>query len=505
MSHTSDSKSRVYDPFNNPKGPLEALIFDLDNMIDDNGRSAFNKAGIQIYQTKNQTRAQQDIQFFDFIVLAVKGDFDERFNTILQECFDSNKPVMIYSSLDSKNIPKKEGLIVAKKYTPKENEELGTALLRMIETLPDSRLEAQIELDLKKQTILVVEDDVMTASLLLDLLRRKMGVNAIGAKGFYAARKLLDRYDIDIVITDINDSDYRVDIKYFLRDCSDLAVKVIILTGAVYSEEGETPMVSIPKKPSFLKGLEFLSKPVNLNVFKESVQRAIAENEEKNRVLAGRRFNVLFVDDSRDIGLLVAKRLNSELFNVFFSSKTQYAKRIMREKKIDFVVIDLQGLSGSFRFIDQCLQKGLPVIIWTGSQWDEIPEADGIRVVHKPSTQREIRAALKTVAYELMTNKKITTLSAEVIQKLSNPIRHIETPIERWIGWSFSSPDATPQDVKKVSDYLTRDAYLRESHIAALHGEWSKRELDEMMYGYLKFVKGSNSGPAPKKYVRLSY
>jgi len=210
--------------------------------------------------------------------------------------------------------------------------------------------------------------------------------------------------------------------------------------------------------------------------------------------------SILFVDDipGRFRNLLRKIELND--FDLTVCTSPVEAAELLQMKKFDIVVSDIVFEGDSKDDVEKFLQDvskmGLPLIIASGAVYlkigVKIPRA--VRLFDVPFDYTEFISTLKKEA-----SKKKDPLPDEVIHRLANPDWHIETPIKK------GGLD------KRYSIHLEFQATRKMLDEARMHGDWPRRDLDELMHKSLvlkgkvcRQLKAKEDPIRPKRLIAIS-
>lgn len=141
--------------------------------------------------------------------------------------------------------------------------------------------------------------------------------------------------------------------------------------------------------------------------------------------------HILVVDDNREIRDLVAKFLTKDGFRVSMAEDGKAMRKLLRESKIDLIVLDLMlpGEDGLTLCRQLRAESSIPVIMLT-AKGEEIDRVIGLEMgaddyVAKPFSSRELLARIKAVLRR--------------VQSLPPSQESMETGNFRFAGWKLDT------------------------------------------------------------------
>ncbi len=211
---------------------------------------------------------------------------------------------------------------------------------------------------MKDKKILVIEDDPDMANLLI-LKLKKAGYKTILAE--YANQGLEFAYNEkpDLIILDLilPGGDGASILSGLKRSPHTNLVPVIILT-AVTDIEYKNRILHTGVN-------EYLYKPCNCEMVLKKIEEILAVNEQETCI-----GKILVIDDDRDFGKLIAKRLMDNNFKVIRVEDGFQGVRFAKKENPDLILLDIMLPGGDGLFVLKKLKKfietrDIPVIILT--------------------------------------------------------------------------------------------------------------------------------------------
>jgi DNA-binding response OmpR family regulator len=210
---------------------------------------------------------------------------------------------------------------------------------------------------------------------------------------------------------------------------------------------------------------------------------------------------VLYIEDNERVRMILSKHLKCNGYHVISFPDPMAAKGILEAGDIDIVLSDLhfEGVSKSKveEFLRECITKDLPVVLLTASKWSENPaDIQGITIIPKPLSFEKVFEAIERSLERNKKGEAEVPFSENGINSILNPDWHVQTPIGKW-GEKVAGQDSLDSERNSYSRFLKRQGIQSQLDMAFAQGNWSRRELNEMMDLYFEFT-GEKSNIKPR-------
>jgi hypothetical protein len=209
-----------------------------------------------------------------------------------------------------------------------------------------------------------------------------------------------------------------------------------------------------------------------------------------------KKSNILLVDDDGLYSRALIMNLNIEV-DIEASSCISpiTAKELVQKNRYDLVVSDIIFQHGIKQrdveeFLQLCNDLGVPIIISSNGEWDHLPILADLKIVQKCQPFDQKLQILIDTARE---GKKQARLPKEFIHRIANPDRHIETPIEKW-GRRLMERKGPRSELVEYSDFLELQTINQRLKKSSEDGDWSKRELNELIDRHLEVLNRMKRG-----------
>ncbi len=233
--------------------------------------------------------------------------------------------------------------------------------------------------------MLVVDDDPNLTDLLVDTLEA-IGYEAFAAESAKTALEVLERAQIDLVVSDINMPDMSgIELLEEIKK-TNRHLPVMLITGI-----GSNTI----RSRAYSSGADgFLAKPFRIGTIESEI----------GRMLSGiKRTRILIIDDNQDFLFSLTQRLE-DADNVVFPFETiAKAERFLENHTVDLVITDLKMPDGDGISLFNDLHRrypDLPVIMVSAYATDDILEEikkSGIsKFLSKPLDFKEIETVVAT-------------------------------------------------------------------------------------------------------------
>jgi CheY-like chemotaxis protein len=254
----------------------------------------------------------------------------------------------------------------------------------------------------KTITILVVDDEKLIRSLLGDTLGA-LGYSTITVEDYNSAVKVLEKQEVDVVITDI-----------LLPD--QLGYDLIKL---VKSEYPGIPILAISGKPISKKDVieagadGFLSKPFRIGVVEDLIQTTLLRYDIRGAKSLPKRKRILVVDDEPDVISTLIESLEVLGYSADGAGNGIEALEALAKKPFDLVITDIRmpQKNGIDLLKDiKVAYPATPVVIITGYPLAYPPDqaicegADGY--IAKPFRINQIDELLAKLLYNFKVEQK---------------------------------------------------------------------------------------------------
>jgi CheY-like chemotaxis protein len=284
------------------------------------------------------------------------------------------------------------------------------------------------------------------------------------------AIKLIREKEFDVIVTDIMFPRTRSEqVEEFLTECASKKIPTIVYTDSHF-------YAAQPK----LEGIEIVYKyhRESPEEFVERVNKAAGQHTkeaawQKKPAAKGKNVRVLVVDDKKRFAEGVVEYMNryQEGFEAHHCGNPKEADEILKKSKFDVLVCDIDFDNFSpeqvERFLKRHLEQGMKAVVITGGGWDVMPRMAGLPIIDRDS--KAIAAETRKVFEQ---GGKVK-LDQRELRRLVNPDWHPMSPLQR---------NMTPKEAELIVLRQKLDA-------AAHHGNYPKRDLDEMMRDYMRLER----------------
>ncbi|MBI5227980.1 hypothetical protein HY988_05315 [Candidatus Micrarchaeota archaeon] len=192
---------------------------------------------------------------------------------------------------------------------------------------------------------------------------------------------------------------------------------------------------------------------------------------------------VLYVEDA-SYGPTIASGLRKKGLEVIHCADPEEGQQALEQNKIDVVVSDINfeytdSAVSSETFLKACAQRRIGIVIFSGSIYEKMEGVDEFVLLEKPATSKKVHQAIQQAHEKSKARTTAATIDDATLERIANPPRHIEVPIERWM--------------QGLAHEKERDALLvvyrhyvgKEMAKAAKEGNWPRRHLDRLMRMYM--------------------
>jgi len=202
--------------------------------------------------------------------------------------------------------------------------------------------------------IMVVEDDLLFASILRDQVR-KSGLKCLISDDGKSALALSKQYTLEGIILDLNlpEMDGRTLLQQLKSDASTQGIPVHIISALDNSGE-EIAMGA----------MGYLTKPVSQQQIEQAIEQLCQSDKQQGQ-------NILLIEDDPATQEAICKLFTNDLIKIATTGKGLEALQMLKDEAYDLVILDLQlsDMNG-FDLLEQVEQdnqlKMPPVIIFTG-------------------------------------------------------------------------------------------------------------------------------------------
>lgn len=397
-----------------PKTSKLVLVVNDDRSFRNDARIEFTKAGLQVVEAKNGEEMLQSLGHYmpDAIVL---DDDMPVMNGIeaIHELEDKGLSHLPVFYLINEQTPEKVE-VLKNKVVSILSEELGAKELvsRVLSTInPDSMTSLEKKLDNDKKTILVVDDEEGIRSILHENFNF-LGYNCIMAKNGVEGLFLFQKYNIDLVVSDIRMSE----------------VDGLTLTKSIHKDFPRTPVIlmsanvdTISQSLSERLGIKRLfPKPFDVDELNEYVRELIGDCYliEKREVLRDKRKtdidsmitqtekakdsepHVLLVDDSEDMQTLFRVLLRKEDLKLDIAQNGKEAVDLFMKEEFQVIFMDMnmpvmggEEAARHMREFEKEKGKRTHLVLLTADQFDDPNEVVGLgfdSYLKKPLNKKKI-------------------------------------------------------------------------------------------------------------------
>ncbi|CAM9866660.1 unnamed protein product [Chrysoparadoxa australica] len=343
---------------------LTVLIVNDDEGFRKNARNVLTRDNYQVIEAKNGEEMLQCLEGNDVDLIVLDDEMPVKSGLeALEELLEKNGdriPVIFLTDKINENInPKVKTTIVDMLTTEVEGVELAARVSSVLK--PDSVSSYDKRLDPSKKTILIVDDEEGIRTLLYENFIF-LGYNCLFAKNGVEAIFLIQKYNMDLVISDIRMSE----------------VDGLTLTKVLKKEYPELPVILMSANIDNLSrnlteklGITKLyPKPFDIDKLNDFVQETIGgaflkeerevmkkkkssikimppapqkNDDDKNSSIeqTGEKRRVLLVDDSEDMQTLFKVLLRKEALDLEIVSNGKEAVELFEKEKFDTVFMDM--------------------------------------------------------------------------------------------------------------------------------------------------------------------
>lgn len=400
--------------FTGPKASQLVLVVNDDRDFRNEARVEFTKSGLQVVEAKNGEEMLQVLGHYmpDVIIL------------------DDEMPVMngmeALLELEEKGLSHLPVAYLVKEQTPEKieflknkvadiiNEEtsMSELVMRVSSIIsPDSMTSLDKKLDEQKKTILVVDDEEGIRSILHENFNF-LGYNCIMAKNGVEGLFLFQKYNIDLVVSDIRMSE----------------VDGLTLTKSIHKEFPDTPVIlmsanvdTISQSLSERLGIKKLfPKPFDVDELNDYVKALIGECYllEKREILRDKKKastgeatkkieggaqeepRVLLVDDSEDMQTLFRVLLRKEDLKLNIAQNGKEAVDLFKKEDFQVIFMDMnmpvmggEEAARHMREHEKGNGKRTHLVLLTADQFDDLEEVTNLgfdSYIKKPLNKKKI-------------------------------------------------------------------------------------------------------------------
>ncbi len=214
-----------------------------------------------------------------------------------------------------------------------------------------------------KKTVLIIEDNMDFAALLLELVRTQNYLGLVAGDG-RSGIKLAEEFKPTAILLDIGLPDMSGEdvLTYFKAHVKTRHIPIHIISAMI-------------KENKYLQkgAVGFLSKPVNM----ASIEKLFTKI---NNIVDSKIKTILLIEDNQDSQIAISALIENDFTKIVTASDIESAKKILISQKIDCVLLDI-GLPDSYGidfitelkedFLDDC-----PLIIHTGRELSDFELAE---------------------------------------------------------------------------------------------------------------------------------
>lgn len=332
------------------------MIVNDDETFRKGARNILSNDGYQVLEAKNgeeMLKSLEGNQDVSLIVLDEDMPVKSGVEALIEmnDKYNINIPIIFISDKFNENLdPQYRINIVDMMSTEVQPEELGARVASILR--PDSVSSFEKKLDPSKKTILVVDDEEGIRSLLYENFIF-IGYNCLFAKSGVEALFLIQKYNLDLVISDIRMSE--VDgltlTKVLKKEFPKLPV-ILMSANIDNLSENLTEKLGIVKlypKPFNIDELNDFVRTVIGGAFLKEERSIVKKKKEKGQIKIipkeeksdNEIKKVLLVDDSEDMQTLFKVLLRKENLNLSIASNGQEALEFFKNEKFDTIFMDM--------------------------------------------------------------------------------------------------------------------------------------------------------------------
>jgi CheY-like chemotaxis protein len=320
-----------------------------------------------------------------------------------------------------------------------------------------------------KVKILFVDDNESTRRTTSELLEM-MGYSVTTCAYPTEALELLRIRDFDLVMSDVDFGESSTGPEKLFTETLEKGVPLVVFTGAGW------------ELPPHLDGMNILIKPSKPKEITHAIETALAENQNRTKIL--------LVDDNKDLLEDVSWYLQNKGYDVNSCSNPSEAINLINTQEFDAVLSDIEfGLSpvSAETFFTELMDRQIPLVVLTGAGWYEVLSLEGVEILDKSAWR--IEDMVEAIEAAIARQEKKPIDNAE-IARLANPDWHTATPAIKYEESAFASISVEGKPAKELTHYLVASRALRKDiEVAMAHGNYRRRELDEMHRRYQDFQK----------------
>lgn len=202
--------------------------------------------------------------------------------------------------------------------------------------------------------------------------------------------------------------------------------------------------------------------------------------------------HVLIAEDDEDIRLLYKLMLEGHgRIRATFCDAPAKAIELLENGRYDVLLTDVVFKGIHAEQLETLLRRAsglnMGIIVCSGGIWEELPDVPNVIILQKGIDPNAIIAAIKTI---YTTRTIMHGTRDNELTRLARPEEHYESPLSRWEG-SILRGKGTGEDEHALYRQYIRDELDR---AAACPDHYSKREMNELMDRYMRFVRSVKPG-----------
>ncbi len=459
--------SRIYDPSVPVKKTI--LIVEEDYTCTGSIRNILLDEGYNIVIVKNKDDMLNTLNRNEHVDLVISGADYRKYGEIIDKFSNLGTPFVFMDDA----VPKLGAFNKSQVFTIERKDAQDPRSRRWLEAV--KKADAAGDKKQRKKTLLYIEDDDDVRGIMTENLSTgQYTVKTASSLGI--AKASVDLSQIDVILTDVRltgSSEEKV--FEFLKHCRDIGIELIFMSGAI-AEAKDTA------EKSGITGARFLKKPVTFSSMMKSIDEAMERAKDWSQ------HKVLIFEDDPKISRYIIDELESHGFQTQVVKTMAEARAIIQKEKISAISSDIfynqhKNPSDEYlAFVKECLAKGIVVTLFTGANYFQQPSIDGIKIIEKPAPYYEITFAIKQGIIERLGNPQ--QVSDEELHHMCNPEWHLSSPTVKWISKILENPNSSRAEREIALLTLDESRIKKELQESAKHGEWSKRELNELIDNY---------------------